>query len=156
MSEEKMPIAGLTLGKVKQFMKDNFIAYTIKKANSGLILGEYEWDVKAKEEIDDERSQKRNYRLYTKGEGNDAIARWEKNQCPILHPPPTPEPLFSSKVEAYIKTQVDSGVIKFGFVVQLNESQKKALCNAIMQDKTDKTILVTETSEGVFSFEVLQ
>ena len=150
---EEMPETGLTLGKAKQYLKDNFLAHTMKKS-SAMILGEYEWDVKCKEEIDDNRSQKRNFRLYTKGLEDDSKARWEFNQGPTLDSP-VPKPTFVSRVEAYIKTKIDDNTIKFGFVVQPSELTKKAICNAIMPDKSDKSMLVSEDSEGVFSFEIL-
>ena len=150
MSEE----TGYTLGKAKQFLEDNFIAHTMKKS-SGMILGEYEWTVQCKEEIDDYRSQKRNFRLYTKGLEDGSKARWESNQCPTLSPPTPPEPTFASRLEAYIKKKTDDNTIKFGFVVQLSELTRKALCNVIMPDKTDKVLLVSESAEGVFSYEVL-
>ena len=152
---EQTPETGLTLGKAKQFLEDNFSAYTMKKS-SAIILGEYEWDVKCKEEIDDNRSQKRNFRLYTKGLEDGSKARWEFNQGPILDSSLPPELTFISRLETYIKTKIDDNTIKFGFVAQSSELTKRALCNAIMPDKTDKVLLVSENAEGVFSFEVLQ
>jgi len=151
-----MPPTGLTLGKAKQWLDDHTLAYTIKKT-SALILGEYEYTVQCKEEVDDNRSEKRNYRLYVNGSGNEAYARWEKNQCPAFfnQPTTTPEPAFVSRVEAYIKKKMDDNTIKFGFIAQPSELTKKAICNVIMPDKTDKTILVTESAEGAFSFELL-
>ena len=152
MSEE----TGFTLRKAKQFLEDNFLAYTMVKASKGMILGEYEWTVQCKEEIDEFRSQKRNFRLYTKGLEDDSKARWEMNQCPTLSPTVTPEPTFTNRLEAYIKEKTDDNTIKFGFIVQSSELTKKALCNVIMPDKTDKVLLVSESAEGVFSYEVLQ
>lgn len=152
---EQIPETGLTLGKAKQFLADNFIAHTMKKS-SAMILGEYEWTVQCKEEIDDYRSQKRNFRLYSKGLEDDSKARWEFNQGPTLPPSTPPKPTFVNRVETYIKKKVGDNTIKFGFVVQSSELTKKALCNVIMPDKTDKTILVSESAEGIFSFEVLQ
>jgi len=155
---EETPSTGLTLGKVKQFLDKNCIAYTMKKS-SALILGDYEWDIKCKEKVDDNRSQKRNYRLYTRGLEDDSEASWEGNQCPAAFSIPTSttsEPSFTSRLEAFIKAKTDEGKIKFGFIVQVSELSKKALCNAIMPDKTDKTLLVSEDAEGKFSFEILQ
>lgn len=148
----------LTLGEVKQWLTDKYSAHTMKKS-SGMILGEYEWNVSCKEEMGNNRAQKRNFRLYSKGLEDDSIVRWEYNQCPALSspaPPEPPEPTFASRLEAYIKKKVDDNTIKFGFVTQSSELTKKALCNVIMPDKTDKALLISESSEGIFSYEVLQ
>lgn len=155
MSEET-PSTGFTLKKAKQFLEDNFIAYTMVKSSKGMILSEYEWTVQCKEEVDKYRSQKRNFRLYTKGLEDDSVARWEKNQCPTLESPAPPEPTFTNRLESYIKEKTEDKMIKFGVVVQSSELMKKALCNVIMPDKTDKVLLVSENAEGVFSYEVLQ
>ena len=152
---EQTPKTGLTLGEVKQYLVDNFLAYTMVKASKGMILGEYEWDVKCKEEIDDNRSQKRNFRLYTKGLEDESKARWEFNQGPTLDPPTMPKPTFANRLEIYIKSKIDDHTIKFGFIVQPSEFTKKAICNVIMPDNSDKSMLISEDSEGVFSYEVL-
>ena len=159
MGEETFE-TGLTLGKAKQFLHDNFLAYTMKKDSKGMILGEYEWTVQCKEEIDDYREEKRNFRLYTRGLEDNSYARWEKNQCPTQYrtsnPSTPPESSFTSRVDAYIKKKTEDDTIKFGFIVQSSELLKKALCNVIMFDKTDKVLLVSESPKDVFTYEVLQ
>lgn len=154
-----MPPTGLTLASAKQYLSETFVKYTIAHVNAkaGLYFGLDVWDVSALEEVPNMNSaRKRNFRLYSQGVDDESKAWWESTQGPMSAPtPPTPEPTFASRLEAYIKTKVENGAIKFGFVVQVSELTKKALCNVIMPDNTDKTILVSENSEGVFSFEIL-
>lgn len=154
----KLLSAGLTLAKAKQYLNDNFVTYTITQINdiSGMYFGLDVWNVSALEEVSNVNSvRKRNFRLYTQGLEEKSKAWWEATQGPMSPSATTPELSFASRVEVYIKTQVDSGTIKFGFVVQLNESQKKAICNVIMPDNSNKSILVSEDSKGKFNFEVL-
>lgn len=150
MSEE-IPSTDLTLRGAKQFMADKFSAYTIKKGS--MYFGWNIWDVKALEEDSMSQLGLRNFRLYTKGLEDDSEAHWDKRQSPL--PLPTPESTFANRLDAYIKEKTNDDTIKFGFVVQISESTKKALCNVIMPDKTDKTILVSEDKEKKFSFETL-
>lgn len=155
-----MPPTGLTLGEAKQYLSDNFVKHTIVHVNAkaGLYFGLDVWDVSALEEVPNVNSaRKRNFRLYTQGLEDDALAWWESTQGPMSPPsPPTPEPTFISRLEAYIKTKIDDNTIKFGFVVQPSELAKKAICNVLMPDNSDKTILISETAEGVFSFEIIK
>lgn len=154
---ETMPPTGLTLEKAKQYLTDNFVKYTITHVNvkAGLYFGLDVWDVSALEEVPNVNSaRKRNFRLYTQGLDDTSKAWWEATQGPTSAP--VPEPTFTNCLEAYIKTKIDDNTIKFGFIVQSSELTKKALCNVIMPDKTDKILLVSEDSEGIFSFEILQ
>lgn len=153
--EKEIPPTGLTLGKAKEWLQENFPKYTMKKT-SVMHYGEDEWDVKCRGDVDDNFAQNRNFRLYTKGTDDDSYARWEKTQGPTLTEPGTPEISFARRLDVYIKAKTEDKTIKFGFVVQISESTKKALCNVIMPDKTDKTLLVSEDPEGKFSFEVLE
>jgi len=154
--EEKMPSTGLTLAGAKAYLVKNFAKHTLKKT-SELYFGLDVWDVKVLEDMPNVNSmRKRNFRLYTQGIDDEAKAYWEATQGPMSPPtPPTPELTFVSRLEAYIKTKVDDGTIKFGFIVQVSELSNKAICNVIMPDRTDKSILVSEDAEGVFSFELL-
>ena len=145
---------GLTLGEAKQWLTDNFPKHTIKKT-SVMKYGEYEYHVEVREETDENFARNRNYRLYA-GLDDSSQARWEQTQGPTLSAPIIPEQTFASKVEAYIKTKIDDSTIKFGFIIQSSGLTKKAICNVIMPDNTDKSILVSESPEGVFSFEILQ
>lgn len=148
-----MPPTGITLGEAKMYLGDNFIGYTIKKTSEQLF-GLYVYDVKAMEEVPETNSiRRRNFRLYTDGLEDIANAWWEATQGPTSAP--VPEPTFNNRLEAYIKTKVEDNTIKFGFVVQSSELSKKAICNVIMPDKSDKSLLVSEDSAGVFSFEIL-
>lgn len=154
-----MPPTDLTLAGAKQYLSDNFVKHTITHVNVkvGLYFGLDVWDVSAIEEAPNVNSlRKRNFRLYTQGLDDTSKAWWEATQGPMSAPISILEPTFISRVEAYIKTKIDDNTIKFGFIVQSSELIKKALCNVIMPDKTDKTLIVSEDSEGVFSFEVLQ
>lgn len=153
---EELPETGLTLAGAKQWLTENFVKHTLKKT-SELYFGMDVWDVKAMEEVPNVDSlRKRNFRLYTAGIEDDAKAWWEATQGPMSPPtPPVPEPTFVTRLEAYIKAKTDDSTIKFGFIVQVSEPSKKAICNVIFPDKTDKTILVSEDSERVFSFELL-
>jgi len=152
---EETPSTGLTLGKAKEWMKKNIPKHTMKPS-SPTRYGDYEWDVKCREEVDENFERNRNFRLYSNGLEDDSKARWEQTQGPTLSTPTTSEPSFASRLEAFIKAKTDEGKIKFGFIVQVSELSKKALCNAIMPDKTDKTLLISEDAEGNFSFEILQ
>lgn len=145
---------GLTLGGAKEWLTDNFPKHTIKKT-SVMKYGQYEYHVEVREETDENFARNRNYRLYA-GLEDSSQARWEQTQGPTLSGPAISEPTFVNRVETYIKTKIDDNTIKFGFVVQLSELTRKALCNVIMPDKTDKILLVSESAEGVFSYEVLQ
>lgn len=154
-----MPPTGITLEEAKQYLSDNFVKYTITHVNAkaGLYFGLDVWDVSALEEVPNINSlRKRNFRLYSQGLEDDSKAWWESTQGPISAPTIIPEPTFASRVEAYLKTKIDDNTLKFGFIVQPSELIKKALCNVIMPDNVDKTILVSEDAEGKFSFEVLQ
>lgn len=143
----------LTLAGAKAYLETNFVSYTIKKT-SELVLGLDIHDIKAIEEVPNVNSlRRRNFRLYTQGIEDDAEAWWEATQGPMSAP--DPEPGFMNRLDAYIATKIEDNTIKFGFVVQSSELTQKALCNVIMPDKSDKTLLVSEDAEGVFSFEVL-
>ena len=154
--EEKMPSTGLTLAGAKAYLAKNFAKHTLKKT-SELYFGLDVWDVKVMEQVPNIDSlRKRQFRLYTAGIDDEAKAWWEATQGPVLPPtPPTPEPTFVNRLETYIKTKIDDNTIKFGFIVQVSEPSKKAICNVIMPDRTDKSILVSEDAEGKFSFELL-
>lgn len=155
MSEE-MPSTGLTLAGAKQYLSNNFANYTIKKTSERLYFGLDVWHVEALEKVPNINSlRKRQFRLYTKGIDDEAKAWWEATQGPMQPPTTIPEPTFVSRLETYIKTKIDDDTIKFGFIVQPSESLKRAICNVIMPDKSDKTLLISEDSDGKFSFEVL-
>ena len=154
MSEELLP-TGLTLAGAKQYLIDTFAAHTIKKT-SELHFGLDVWDVKVLEDVPYVNSmRKRQFRLYSAGIDDEAKAWWESQQGPMS--PPTPEPTltFTARLEAFIKSKIDDNTIKFGFIVQVSELSNKAICNVIMPDRTDKSILISEDAEGAFSFELL-
>ena len=98
--------------------------------------------------------RKRNLTFYTKGKEDNSSAWWGVSE-PKPTPSPIPEPLFAQRVEAFIKTKIDANIIKFGYIMQSSELAKKALCNAIMLDKSEKKVIITEDAEGTFSLEVL-
>lgn len=152
---ELTPKTDLTLAKAKQYMSDNFAKYTFKKT-SHLYFGLLIYDVQAIEDVPNANSlRKRQFRLYAESDVDMAKAWWEATQGPMSAPAATPEPSFTSRVEIFIKTKIDDHTIKFGFVAQLSEQAKKAICNVIMPDKTDKSVLITENPDGGFLFEVL-
>lgn len=95
--------------------------------------------------------RKLNLTFYTKGEE----AFWgvsEPSPTPI-----TPEPTFADRVNVFIASKItaDPQVIKFGYIEQVSELTKKALCTATMPTNTEKKIIVSEDDSGVFSIEVL-
>ena len=146
-------MTNITLGEAKQYMSDNFVSYTIKKT-SEIVFGLDVHDVKAIEEVPNINSRRRrNFRLYSEGIEDTALAWWEATQGPMS--PPTSDPTFVNRLELYIKAKIEDNTIKFGYIVEISELTKKALCNVIMPDKTDKVLLVSEDGEGVFSFETL-
>lgn len=150
---EKTPSTGFSLKDAKQYLSANFVNHTLKKT-SELSFGLDVWDVKAIEEVLDTNSlRRRNFRLYTQGLEDDALAWWEATQGPMSSP--APEPTFINRLELYIKTKIDDNTIKFGFIVQSSELSKKAVCNVIMPDKSDKILLISESAGGDFNFEVL-
>lgn len=151
---EGIPETNLTLGGAKQYLSDNYISHTIKKT-SELSFGLTVWDVRAIEEVLDTNSlRRRNFRLYTQGLEDDALAWWEATQGPTISTSP-PELPFMDRLEGYIKTKIDDNTIKFGYIAQSSELTKKAICNAIMQDMSTKSLLLSEETEGNFSFEVI-
>ena len=152
---EEIPETGLTLGKAKQFLEDNFIAYTMKKS-SAIILGEYEWDVKCKEEIDDYREEKRNFRLYTKGLDADSYARWEKNQCPtqysISSPSTPPAHTFLDGARAFLRAEVKADRIEAGELIYGDDEMERATATVIDSGKKEKRVLI-KRANNVFSME---
>jgi len=146
------PETGLTLGKVKQWLSANTLAYTMQKSSKGLILGEYEWTVNCKEEVDDNYSQKRNYRLYTKGLEDDSKARWEKNQGPTLFPPPIPEPTFLDGARDFIRAEVVADRIRAGELIYGDNDMERATATVIDATNTEKYVVIKREAD-VFSME---
>ena len=108
------------------------------------------WGIGVFEKIGDV-VRKMNLTFYTKGE--DAF--WgvsEPNPTPI-----TPDPTFTDRVNAFIASKItaDPQVIKFGYIEQISELTKKALCAAVMPDNSEKKVLASEDGAGVFTIEVL-
>jgi len=96
--------------------------------------------------------RKLNLTFYTKGVEPDSVAFWGVSEPKPVSP--VQNPTFRDRVLAFIKTKMDSKVIKFGYIEQMHETANMALGVAIMPDKSEKKVLVKE-SEGIFSLEVL-
>lgn len=174
MTEEEIPIlSDKTLGDVKKELSAdaNVMRFAFKRAMASTKQPAYFFDLLIYELSVGERAagitdeiNKRQFRLYVEDWGNDinkedasricwdGKMRWKPTTPSKVT---TPEPTFTNRLEAYIKAKIDDDTIKVGFVVQVSELRNKAICNVILPDKTDKTILVSEDAKGAFSFEVL-
>ena len=62
---------------------------------------------------------------------------------------------FIDRVNNFISSKITDGTIKFGYILQLNETTGKALVSVIKIDKTTTTGIVTETSPDVFTIEII-
>lgn len=69
--------------------------------------------------------------------------------------PPIPEPTFTDRANTFIASKIADSTIKFGYIEQVSELTQKALCTAIMPDDSEKKVLASEDSEGIFTIEVL-
>lgn len=63
--------------------------------------------------------------------------------------------LFPGRVLSFIDTKIADGTIKYAVMNNYNQTNKKANVTAIMPDKTTKTVLLTETTPGTFTLEVI-
>ena len=83
---------------------------------------------------------KNNFTFYTKGVGELDEAWWgnsEPKQTPIIQP--TPPETFTERINNLIATKTAAGVIRFGYIEQVNELTKRALCTIIIDDEIIKT-----------------
>ena len=63
--------------------------------------------------------------------------------------------IFSQRLQGFIDTKITDGTVKFAIIKELNEGTKTARCEAIMPDKSTKTLIVKEGAENVFTIEVI-
>ena len=91
---KEMPKTSLTLAGAKQYLADNFPQYKMKKT-SALHFGLDMWEVNALEEVPNINSVRtRNFRLYTRGIGDDSLAWWEATQGPVVLTPAPPLQIY--------------------------------------------------------------
>jgi hypothetical protein len=62
---------------------------------------------------------------------------------------------FAQRILTFIDGKITDGTVKFATLKEINQVNKKATIQAIMPDKTTKTVLLTETTEGVFTIDVI-
>lgn len=62
---------------------------------------------------------------------------------------------FPDRITTFIDSKITDGTVKFATLKDINQNNKKATVTAIMPDKSTKMVLLTETSVGVFSLEVI-
>lgn len=86
--------------------------------------------------------KKQNLTFYTKGFGASETdeAFWgnaEPNPASII-PPPLPE-TFTEYVNDFIGVKIAAGIIRFGYIEQINEKIKRALCTIVIDDEVIKS-----------------
>lgn len=151
---EEMPKTSLTLAGAKEYLKENFVKYTIKKTGS-LYFGLNIWEVQALEEVPNINSvRKRQFRLYTKGIEDDSPAWWEATQGPMSAPsPPAREPTFTEQAREYLRSEIKAGNIKAGELIFSDDVAERATAVVIDKTNTEKRVVIMKDAEGKFSTE---
>ena len=151
-----MPSTGITLREAKQYMIDNFITHTITHVNvkAGLYFGLDVWDVSALEEVPNINSvRKRNFRLYTQGLEDDALAYWEATQGPMSPPTVTPKPTFIDGARTFLKEEVAANTIKAGELIYGDNDMERATATVIDSATNNEKYVVIKKKADVFSME---
>ena len=105
------------------------------------------WQVPVVDIVDD--TMKRQWvHFYT--QGTDAYWQGGEPKAEVVV-----SPNFIDRVEAFVVSKIEEGVIKFGYVKETNERAKKALVTAITSDNTEVQAIVSEEEVGNFSIELL-
>ena len=65
----------------------------------------------------------------------------------------TPVVTFQQRLQNFINAKITDNTVKFAIIKETNESTKSAKCEAVMPDKTTKTLIVKEGAENVFTIE---
>ena len=63
--------------------------------------------------------------------------------------------MFYERLQSFIDTKITDNTVKFAIIKDFNEITKTAKCEAIMPDKSTKTLLVKEGAENVFTIEAI-
>lgn len=115
-----------------------------KVDENGIYQGKTEegitvWGIGVFDKVGDVIS-KNNLTFYTEGGGELDEAWWgnvEPKQTPVV--PPTPPTTFTNRINNLIAAKTAAGIIRFGYIEQINETTKRALCTVIIDDEIIKT-----------------
>ena len=106
------------------------------------------WGIGVFEKIGDV-VKKLNLTFYTEGDN----AYWGVSEPnPDI---PIPDPTFTDRTNAFIASKIADSTIKFGYIMEISELTQKAMVAAIMPDNSNKSAIVSENTQGIFTIEVL-
>lgn len=114
------------------------------KTEAGITV----WGIGVFEKIGDV-VKKLNLTFYTEGEN----AYWGVSEP--NSDVPVPNPTFTDRANTFIASKIEDNIIRFGYIMEISELTKKAMVSAVMPDNSDKSAIVSEDEQGVFTIEVL-
>lgn len=83
----------------------------------------------------------------------NSVAEWySENPIPKVT---QPQETFGNRVRNYIKEKIGDETIQAAFVILIDESIKRAVCEAILQDNTQKKMLVYTDNKNTLNHKLI-